>query len=129
LPSGEVYDWYQRGRELLDAGSPGAAAELLARAHASEPGSASVREALARALFDAGRYAEAESAFRQLTQRKPDDDYAQFGLGLALNRQGKVDLAVEHLAMAAAMRPHRSEYVQALREARATQRARRGDTG
>jgi tetratricopeptide (TPR) repeat protein len=125
-PAGEVYDWYVRGLALLDSGNAGAAAQLLERALAAETGSVSVREALARALFDSGRYAEAESHFRHLVQRNLNDDYAQFGLGLALARQGAQESALEHLAMAAAMRPDRTPYVQALREARATVRHRDG---
>ena len=54
----------------------------------------------------------------------PDDDHAQFGLGLAMLRQGRLVVAVEHLALASAMRPERTEYTRALREARATVAAR-----
>lgn len=126
VPSGEVYDWYTRGLELLESGNPGAAAQLLGRAHRTEPDSASVREGLARALFDSRRYAEAAELFRGLVGRNPDDDYARFGLGLALARQGAHEAALEHLALAAAMRPDRESYVRALREARATVRAREG---
>ncbi|MGZ4639692.1 MAG: tetratricopeptide repeat protein, partial [Actinomycetes bacterium] len=54
----------------------------------------------------------------------PDNDYAYFGLGLARMRLGDHVGAIEHLAMAAAMRPQRKEYDQALREARATIRFR-----
>ena len=123
-PAGEVYDWYTRAMRLLDAGSPEAAASLLAHAHAAEPESASVLEALARASFDAGRYDEAAEQFARLADLAPDDDYARFGLGLARMRLGDHAGAVQHLAMAAAMRPHRREYDQALREARATLRFR-----
>lgn len=123
-PTGGVYDWYVRGLKLLDGGNPQAAAQLLERAHAEAPDSANLREALARALFDAGRYAEAAEAFRGLTLRNPADDYAQFGLGRALSRLGQFRPAVEHLALATAMRPQREEYVRALRAARATVRAR-----
>lgn len=123
-PGGGVYDWYVRGLQLLDGGNPDAAAALLEHAQAEEPESASVREAHARALFDAGRYREASAAFRDLTVRDPADDYARFGLGLALSRLGQFGSAVEHLALAAAMRPQRAEYVHALRAARATLAAR-----
>jgi Flp pilus assembly protein TadD len=126
-PGGTVYDWYVRALELLARGDAAAAAQLLERAHRDEPDSPAVREALGRALFDAGRYGEAVVAFEALIARRPDDDYAHFGLGLALARQGRYEPAVEHLALAAAMRPERSHYVRALRESRATLRARRGD--
>ena len=123
-PAGEVYDWFVRGRTLLDRGNPEAAAELLAHARELEPESASVLEALARALFDARRYADAERRFTELVETSPDDDYARFGLGLTRLRLGDLAGAVQQLAMAATMRPARADYQQALREARATVRAR-----
>ena len=123
-PAGEVYDWFVRGRALLDAGSPEAAAEVLMHAHRHEPDSASVLETLARALFDARRYREAAARFAELVDTSPDSDYARFGLGLARMRLGDHEAAVEHLTLAAAMRPERADYQQALREARATVRAR-----
>jgi len=82
----DVHAWYRRGMDLLGRGSPAAAAQVLQRASAAEPGSRSVREALARAQFDAGRYAEAADNFRVIVEASPSDDYANFGLGLALAR-------------------------------------------
>lgn len=122
--SGEVYDWYQRGVQALDSGNPAAAAQLLERAADRVPRSRSVLEALARAQFDAEQYREAADAFRLLAEANPDDDYAQFGWGLAAARLGDYELAVEHLAVAAAMRPDVRYYSQALRGARATVRSR-----
>ena len=123
-PAGEVYDWFVRGRTLLEGGNPEAAAELLMHARAQAPESASVLEALARALFDARRYDEAERRFTELVEASPDDDYARFGLGLSRLRLGDLTGAVQQLSMAATMRPARADYQQALREARATVRAR-----
>lgn len=120
-----MYDWYRRGLDMLEAGSPEAAATLLWHAHRAEPGSASIREALARALFDAHRYDEAEDLFGTATATDPTDDYAHFGLGLARYRRGEVEAALEPLALAAAMRPEQRHYAEALRQARATLRARR----
>ena len=119
LPRGEVYDWYMRGVELLETGNAAAAAQLLSHAIEAEPGSRSVREALARAQFDAGMYAEAQGSFEQLIADNPADDYAQFGLGLAAAKNGDYEAAVEHLALAAAMRPDISHSGVALRGARA----------
>jgi Flp pilus assembly protein TadD len=128
-PAGEVYDWYTRAVELLEGGNPDAAAALLAHARAREPASASVLEALARASFDAGRYAAAAGLFADLADSSPDNDYAHFGLGLSRMRLGDHAGAIDQLAMAAAMRPGRREYDQALREARATIRFREQDAG
>jgi tetratricopeptide (TPR) repeat protein len=123
-PGGDSYAWYRRGLDLLSRGSPAAAAELLERAAEAEPGARSVREALARAQFDAGRYAQAADSFRQNVEAIPSDDYAHFGLGLALARSGDPVAAAEHLALAAAMRPELAHYAEALRGVRATLAAR-----
>ena len=123
-PGGDSYAWYRRGLDLLSRGSPAAAAELLERAAEAEPGARSIREALARAQFDAGRYAQAADNFRQNVEAIPSDDYAHFGLGLALARGGDPAAAAEHLALAAAMRPELAHYTEALRGVRATLAAR-----
>ena len=119
----DTYDLYQRGLELLGRGSAAAAAQLLERAAAAEPESRSVLEALARAQFDAGHYAAAAGNFRRIVEASPSDDYAQFGLGLALARTGDPGAAAEHLALAVAMQPDRRHYSDALRSVRATLRA------
>jgi Flp pilus assembly protein TadD len=122
-PDGDVYEWYQRGLQLLADGNPDAAAMLLTRAAQAEPGSRSVLEALARAQYDAGRYQEAMASFTELIAISPTDDYAQFGLGLAASRAGELQLAAEHLALAVAMRPELGHYARALRGVRARRAA------
>ncbi len=118
-PEGGVYDWYRRGLDLLGNGDPAAAATLLTRVAEAEPGSRSVREALARAQYDAGRYQEAVDSFAELATGNPTDDYAHFGLGLAASRAGDLELAAEHLALAVALRPDLPHYARALRGVRA----------
>ncbi|GAA2373608.1 hypothetical protein GCM10010404_31330 [Nonomuraea africana] len=124
-PAGDVYDWYQRGIGLLKDGSPAAAAALLERAAEAEPDSRSIREALARAQFNSRQYAQAACTFRWIVDANPAEDYAYFGLGLALWRTGDMEAAQEPLAIAAAMRPDERHYVTALKSVRATLRARR----
>jgi tetratricopeptide (TPR) repeat protein len=121
---GDAYHLYQRGLSLLENGSAAAAVQVLERAAAAEPQSRSVLEALARAQFDAGWYADAAGNFRRIVEASPSDDYAQFGLGLALARTGDHGGAAEHLALAAAMRPNLRHYTDALRSVRATLSAR-----
>lgn len=118
-PVGDVYEWYVRGVELLRQGSPAAAIQLLSRAADAEPGSRSVREALARAQYAAGQYPQAQENFAAIVEVDPADDYAQFGLGVAARRNGDLRTAVEHLALAVALRPGVGHYDRALRGARA----------
>ena len=122
-PDGSVYDWFQRAQELLASGNADAALQLLYRVKA-EDSSTSVLESLGRALFDARRYVEAESVFRELCERVPSDDFAHYGLGVSLWRLQEFTLARDELAMAFVMRPDRSEYGKALGQVRATLRAR-----
>ncbi len=128
-PEGGVYEWFHRATDLLERGDAAAAVVLLERAGAAEPRSASVLEALGRAQYQARRRDEAAATFERLVEMTPDADYAHFGLGLALARLGRFHDAAEHLAMAAAMRPDRAEYVENLRQVRATLRAREGAEG
>jgi Flp pilus assembly protein TadD len=121
--SDDTYALYRRGLDLLGRGSPAAAAQLLERAAAAEPESRSILEALGRAQFDTKRYEAAVGSFRRIVEASPTDDYAQFGLGLALSRTGDHGAAAEHLALAAAMRPDLRHYTEALRSVRATLRA------
>ncbi|MGW1176216.1 tetratricopeptide repeat protein [Kitasatospora sp. NPDC002543] len=128
-PTGDVYDWFRRGALLLAQGHPAAAEQLLARAVEAEPHSRSIREALARAQFDAGSYAAALENFRAVALADPADDYAQFGWGVAAARLGDFETSAEHLALAVAMRPESDHYRQALRQTRATLAARAGAYG
>ncbi|MFE7561165.1 tetratricopeptide repeat protein [Kitasatospora sp. NPDC057500] len=128
-PAGDVYEWFRRGVKLLAQGNPAAAEQLLARAAAAEPASRSIREALARAQFDAGAYAAALENFRAVALADPSDDYAQFGWGVAAARLGDFETSAEHLALAVAMRPDIDHYRAALRQTRATLAARAGAFG
>jgi Flp pilus assembly protein TadD len=128
-PPDDTYDLYRRGLQLLDKGSAAAAAQLLERAAAAEPDSRSILEALGRAQFDTRHYKAAAGSFRRIVEASPTDDYAQFGLGLALSRSGDHHAAAEHLALAAAMRPDLRHYTEALGSVRATLRARNRTEG
>ena len=109
-----VYDLYSRGVGLLRSGNAHAAVNVLTRAKSLEPDKASIRETLARALFQTGRIARARREFTKAVQIEPVNDYAHFGLGLSCARTGQRARAVAHLKLAVAMRPEREEYRQAL---------------
>ncbi len=109
-----VYEWYQRGLALLEAGDVHAAATLLERAAAAEPGKCSIHEALARAYFRSRRFSEALDQFQMVIELAPANDYGYFGLGLALDRLGRLPEAVGHLRMANVMRPGNADYEAAL---------------
>ena len=125
-PGGSVYEWYQRGLDLLGRGDAAAAVQILEHAAAAEPDSRSVREALARAQYTAGKFAAARRSFEWIVEENPVDDYARFGLGLAAVKTGDLRCAVEHLSLAVAMRPDNRDYGNALARARSARAARDG---
>ena len=86
----------------------------LEQARDAAPGHGSVREALGRAYYGAGRTSAAEAEFAEALEIDPSNDYAHFGLGLCLARSGERTLAVGHLRLAVAMRPEVDTYRQAL---------------
>jgi len=109
----EAYEAFQDGSRLLATANPHAAAVGLERARDLEPDKGSIREALGRAYFSSGRFADAGSEFERAIELDPVNDYAHFGLGLSLLRKGDTFGARRHLKLAVAMRPL-DEYRQAL---------------
>ena len=110
----DTYELFQRGSQLLAAGHAHQAVISLEQARDAAPGHGSVREALGRAYYGAGRTSAAEAEFAQALEIDPSNDYAHFGLGLCLARSGKRARAVGHLRLAVAMRPEVDSYRQAL---------------
>jgi tetratricopeptide (TPR) repeat protein len=109
-----AYDLFQRGTTLLEGDHPGAAAVLLERALALEPGKASILEALGRAYFNQGQPELAADRFRAIVEADPLADYAHFGLGLAAKRLGDRRTARRHLKMAVFLKPDNADYQRAL---------------
>lgn len=105
-----VYDLYRSGCELLDHGDYQAAIVPLSKARDLEPEKASIREALGRALFHAQRYESAAAEFEAVALNTPTNDYALFCLGRSLQQLGRHREACRPLAIAACLRPERSEY-------------------
>ena len=105
-----VYGLYRRGSELLEAGDFNAATIPLEQARRMEPDKSSIREALGRAYFRSGRYAEAREEFAAVVEHYPVNDFAHFCLGRSLEKTGRKAEARRHLALAACLRPDRSDY-------------------
>jgi tetratricopeptide (TPR) repeat protein len=96
----EAYDYYQRGRELLESRDFRAASVALERAKRLEPDKASIREALGRAYLSARVYRQAAEEFAAAVDLAPTDHYAHFGLGRALERMGEMAAAKRHYKLA-----------------------------
>lgn len=109
-----AYELFQRGSRMLAQHHPGAAAVLLERALALEPGKASILEALGQAYYNQGDHAAAADRFGAMVDADPLAHYAHFGLGLAKGRLGDRRSARRHLRMAVFLKPENEAYRRAL---------------
>ena len=109
-----AYELFQRGSRMLADRHPGAAAVLLERALALEPGKASILEALGQAYFNQGDHLRAAERFEASVDADPLAHYAHFGLGLSRARLGDVQAARRHLRMAVFLKPDNESYQRAL---------------
>ncbi len=105
-----TYTLYRRGIELLEDGDFEHATEPLAEAARRAPEKTSVREALGRAYYRAGRFRKAAVEFEAVVETHHVNDYAHFCLGRALSKTGEKDRARHHLALASNLRPDRRDY-------------------
>src|SRR5207247_2361528 len=71
---------FQRGTALLEAKDFNAAQIPLEQARELEPDKSSIREALGRAYWHSGRYAQARDEFAAVVQRHPVHDFAHLCL-------------------------------------------------
>jgi len=109
-----AYELFRRGSQMLADRHPGAAAVLLERALALEPGKASILEALGQAYFNQGDHAAAADRFAAIVDADPVAHYAHFGLGLSKARLGEMTAARRHLHMAVLLKPENEAYQRAL---------------
>ena len=111
-----TYDLFQQGREHLKHGMPAQATVALEKAKKLEPDKASIREALGIAYFRIQRWKEAEAEFRAMLELSPADDYAHYGLGRALEKQGRDHEANGHYKLARSLRPGSKAYEARVRD-------------
>jgi len=117
VDDGDAYLAFQEGSRLLADGNAHAAVVALERARRLEPEKGSVRETLARAYYQSGRFEFAEREFRAALDLEPVNDYAHYGLGLCRLRVGDLTGARAHLRLAIVMRPDNDHYQHALDQA------------
>ena len=112
----ETYDLYRQGQEHLARGRAAQATVALEKAKRREPDKASIREALGIAYLRIQRYAEAEVEFRAMLELSPTDHYAHYGLGRALEKQGRRREANGHFKLASSLRPQSRHYASRIRD-------------
>ena len=106
----DVYDLFQRGTALLEAGDFNSATVPLSKARDLDPDKTSIREALGRAYFRSSQYEKARAEFEAVVERAPTNDFALFCLGRSLMLLGRHQEARKPLALAAQLRPERRDY-------------------
>src|SRR6266571_8997596 len=106
----DTYDLYQQGRAHLRRGRAAQATVALEKAKRREQEKPSIREALGIAYLRIERYAEAEQEFRKMLELSPADHYAHYGLGRALEKQGRETEANGHYKLASSLRPQSRHY-------------------
>lgn len=105
-----TFTLYRRGIELLEESDYEQATVPLAEAARQAPEKTSVREALGRAYFRSGRFADAAEEFEAVVESHQVNDFAHFCLGRALAKTGQTERARHHLALASNLRPERGDY-------------------
>lgn len=96
-----LYAEFRRAQFLFAINRPAEAARVLDPVVQAAVEHTAALELHARALFASAQLGRAEQALRTLTERRPDDAWAQFALARTLERQGKA--ASAHRRTAAAL--------------------------
>lgn len=105
-----AYELFQQGLALLESKDFMQASVPLEKAKELEPEKSSIREALGRAYFHAGRYEQAAGEFSAIVDCYPTNDYAHFCLGRSMQKLGRNSAARRHISIASHMRPDRVDY-------------------
>ncbi|NKI34082.1 tetratricopeptide repeat protein [Wenzhouxiangella sp. XN79A] len=97
--------WAARSAQALLAGDPGRAVEAARQAIRRDADCAAAYGHLGRALFNAGRMADAERCFAEAVRRDPDSAVARYNQGHLLRAAGRLDAAVAAYGEALARAP------------------------
>ncbi len=94
---------YAAAYDLLVRRAAKEALELLEPALVEEPDNRGLRSLRAWAFLLRAQLEKAEAELRELVDEVPDDDWARYALGRALERQSRFAEALPHLRLAAVM--------------------------
>jgi tetratricopeptide (TPR) repeat protein len=110
----DAYKYFHEGKKHAVKNDNVKAIMLFEKAKDLEPEKGSIREALATAYYNSGLYAAAKTHFLKALQINASNDFAHFGLGLCLAKEGKINTAMGHFKLAYAMKPLNQDYIDAL---------------
>jgi len=109
-----AYYLFKKGKRLVDKGKFLEAIMCLEKAKNTEPGKGSIREVLAISYYNCGFYQPAKKHFIKALELDATNDFAHYGLGLCLIKEGKLNKALGHLKMAKFMKPNSKQYKEML---------------
>ncbi len=110
MNSKNAYELFSEGKALVDRNDHLNAIMFFEKAKEIEPEKGSIREALAMAYYNCGLYSSARKHFSKAIEIDAVNDYAYFGLGLCLIKEGKFRAALGQLKIAAVMKPESETY-------------------
>ena len=99
----DAVERYHHAWLLLEGRQPRDAIAVLDPAVEAEPDSTSLRTLRAWAYFQSAHLTGAETDLRMIVAERPTDVWARFALGRTLERQSRLQDALPHLRLAAAM--------------------------
>jgi len=109
-----AYKLFIKGKKYADNNDHIKAVMLFEKAIKLEPMKGSIREALATSCFNCGLYEEAKKHFCKALNIDSANDFAHYGLGFCLVKEGDSGNAIGHFKIACAMKPLNKNYSDAI---------------
>lgn len=106
----EAYYHYKTGKNLSKKKNFLKAIMHFEKAKAIEPEKGSIRESLARAYYNCGFYVSAKKNFKKAIEIDATNDFAHYGLSMALIKIGRIKKAKGHIRIALSMKPKSEKY-------------------
>jgi tetratricopeptide (TPR) repeat protein len=116
MKSKNAYELFSEGKRFTEENEYLKAVMLFEKAAVIEPQKGSIREALATAYYNCGFYDYARINFERALSIDLSNDFAHYGMGLCLVKEGKLDMALGHLKIALAMQPASTLYGDAVKK-------------
>ena len=111
----KAYEFFNKGQKLYRENNFLKAVMLFEKAKKLEPEKGSIREALATAYYNCGFYKSAMKNFKKALEIDSTNDFAHYGIGLCLVKEGKTIMALGHFKLASAMKPDQKNYIDTIK--------------
>lgn len=116
MKSKNAYELFFEGKKLAGRNEHLKAVMLFEEAIILEPQKGSIREMLALSYYNCGLHESARKHFEKALEIDLSNDFAHYGLGLCLMKEGKITSAFSHLKIALAMKPANPTYCEAIKK-------------